>query len=359
MPKLVYGNYYVHRDFLRTLPQELRGEVERAAAFMKDTPWNLAKVSEDGGRVTLSRYRNFDEDPHPSLVSWHTIDVARGTVRSGRNRGDNPMILHRKETFVDQSHPKYQEFARLTLEEERAGLYDAAPLNKIGRRKFWAQLLDDLQVSIVNHRVVKAHRCPRGRQETLPGFDAQGRAPMDTLATSAPTAMHRKGPSKTVRDLFEQGLLRGRVFDWGCGRGADVDFLASKGLTVVGWDPAHAPRNHPAKCDGASFDWVICSFVLNTIADPQEREAIVKEIHEFLAPGSKAVFVVRPSKEIDRLRSASWRKWRDGWLTQRNTFQKGFEPSDLMDLLRSHGFAGDAWSSNPVAVLATKLGAMT
>jgi len=32
---------------------------------------------------------------------------------------DNPPILHRKETFVDQTYPNYEKFAKLTAQEEK------------------------------------------------------------------------------------------------------------------------------------------------------------------------------------------------------------------------------------------------
>ena len=47
----------------------------------------------------------------------------------------NPPILHRKETFVPDDYPGRDKFARLTAQEERAGLLDEA--RDIGTRQAW------------------------------------------------------------------------------------------------------------------------------------------------------------------------------------------------------------------------------
>ena len=40
------------------------------------------------------------------------------------------------------------------------------------------------------------------------------------------TAISRKAPSRPMRFLQEHDLLKGRMLDYGCGRGTDAKFLA-------------------------------------------------------------------------------------------------------------------------------------
>jgi DNA phosphorothioation-associated putative methyltransferase len=86
------------------------------------------------------------------------------------------------------------------------------------------------------------------------------------------TAIRRKDFSLAVKCLLRDGLLGpGRTFfDYGCGRGEDIDLLAAQGVTASGWDPAFrpdAPRT-PAEI-------VNLGYVLNVIEDPQERAAVL------------------------------------------------------------------------------------
>ena len=51
------------------------------------------------------------------------MDLISGKVRrDDYRRRENPPILHRKETFLPADHPLHSKFARLTREEEKAGL---------------------------------------------------------------------------------------------------------------------------------------------------------------------------------------------------------------------------------------------
>ena len=53
--------------------------------------------------------------------------MKKGTVTLGERDSplfQNPPILHRKETFLHPTHPLHAKFARLTQQEEKAGLLE-------------------------------------------------------------------------------------------------------------------------------------------------------------------------------------------------------------------------------------------
>ncbi|HEV3025168.1 MAG TPA: hypothetical protein VGX76_22005, partial [Pirellulales bacterium] len=78
------------------------------------------------------------------------------------------------------------------------------------------------------------------------------------------TAIRRGDFSRPVKCLLRDGLLGKDVtfFDYGCGRGEDVELLAVEGIACGAWDPAYrpdAPRVHA--------DVVNLGYVLNVIED--------------------------------------------------------------------------------------------
>lgn len=154
MPKLVFGAWYAHREYLQELPPE--GLTMYEAAWRIASPrheWNVVRVSPRQRRVTFSLYPNFFGDPHPMLVEWTTISLDEGTVRRCRSKSINSMILHRKETFIGSSDPRHAIFARLSEQEELAGLYASETIRQIGRRSFWETLLLRKGLEIVGHEL--------------------------------------------------------------------------------------------------------------------------------------------------------------------------------------------------------------
>ena len=51
-------------------------------------------------------------------------------------QSENPPVLHRKESFLPEDHPLHGKFARLTQQEEKAGLLEDTAT--IGTRDGWA-----------------------------------------------------------------------------------------------------------------------------------------------------------------------------------------------------------------------------
>lgn len=101
------------------------------------------------------------------------------------------------------------------------------------------------------------------------------------------TAKEREKISYPARLLFEKNKLKGKVLDFGCGYGKDVEKLQQKNISVVGYDPHYFPL-YPQK----KFDTIICIYVLNVLF-PQAQAEVLHQISNLLKLGGKAYFVVR------------------------------------------------------------------
>ena len=148
--KRVHGNLYVHRTNLDELPPSDRGLVDKAIELLPDAyEWNMLKVAKDK-RVSFMYYPNFYENPHPSLYQFANVDTVSGKVKYG-SKSKNPVILHRKETFIAKSDLDYEKFEALTNQEVEAGLYKKELLSHIGRVNYWNNLLIEKGLEIKDH----------------------------------------------------------------------------------------------------------------------------------------------------------------------------------------------------------------
>jgi len=101
------------------------------------------------------------------------------------------------------------------------------------------------------------------------------------------TVKKRIYPSFPSKKLYHQALLKGKILDFGCGLGVDVDFLRKKGYDTTAYDPYYFP-NYPKE----QFDTIICNYVLNVLL-PEEQAAVLMAVSELLKPTGKAYFTVR------------------------------------------------------------------
>ena len=350
MPKIVFGNIYVHRNYLHTLPSDEIILINTATKYLpKDYAWNLLKISKDRNSVTFSTYPNFDNKPHPELKEWLRVNLVQGNSKRGNGSKTNPLILHRKETFVDTTHPLFSKFNALSLQEIAEGLYDPRSQRFIGRKNYWEGLLRRKGLIIKDHQLIKSMTLQQSLFGSIDILDVN-----DTLAMSGKTAMYRSGPSLEAKMLVERKLLKGKIFDWGCGRGKDLEYFRQNGFFAEGWDPVHRPDEPPSSYVSGSFDWVHCNFVLNTLQTVQEREQALDDIYNFLPVNGNLSIAVRSKNEINRLRKGTWEQMGDGWITSRKTFQKGYEVEELVELLQKHQFRIEIILTDPVFIIARK-----
>lgn len=101
------------------------------------------------------------------------------------------------------------------------------------------------------------------------------------------TAITRVSPSVPTKYLLSNGLLKGRILDFGCGKGFDLFWLRDAGFDIDGFDPYYSPNMPEGK-----FDTVICNYVLNVL-EPYQWEDVIGAIVDKLADNGKAYIAVR------------------------------------------------------------------
>ena len=297
------------------LPTQLMVEMRRAEVAAKPDPhWNLLKIHTNQPALTFLTYPDFDEDPHPTLAEATKINLNTGSVvRTHYRARSNPPILHRKETFLPKSDPRFERFAKLTAEEEKAGLLRNGA--RIGLRAYWESLLRKHGLGYEGHRLVKVRR-PEVQEEAEPALVERHR-----------TAIKRYDISRPVKLALDRGILqkRHKFFDYGCGHGMDLEALGGLGYSVSGWDPAFRPKAKKEKADVVNL-----GYVLNVIEEPLERVEALKGAFT-LAERALVVSTMVAGQET----LAHVRPYKDGYLTKSNTFQKFFVPGELEDLIEN------------------------
>lgn len=146
---------YVHASALESIPALLRVYEGCARSFVgRVDAANVIKLHHDSPAVSYLAYPSFERDPHPALATaLHVRLQERRMETRDFQASTNPPILHRKELFLDPSHPLRSRFARLTAQEERAGLYKQ--LDTIGTREGWTTILRASGWVVRGHRLVR------------------------------------------------------------------------------------------------------------------------------------------------------------------------------------------------------------
>jgi DNA phosphorothioation-associated putative methyltransferase len=139
------------------------------------------------------------------------------------------------------------------------------------------------------------------------------------------TALVRSELSLPMRFLHRFGFLGGQysVFDYGCGRGNDLDLLKQMRVPARGWDPIFKP-----KAKRVPSDVVNLGYVLNVIEDPQERRETLLKAFEL----TQRVLVVSVMLGYQGKRQ-QFERFEDGVVTKRQTFQKYFTQDELKEYL--------------------------
>ncbi len=113
------------------------------------------------------------------------------------------------------------------------------------------------------------------------------------------TAISRSKPSRPLRYLLANQLVKGRVLDYGCGRGFDAAYLnADK------YDPYYFNQQP----EGA-YDTILCFFVLNVLSR-SKRTAVKRHIKQLLKPGGKAYIAVRNDNFTEGKTSKGTFQWK-------------------------------------------------
>jgi SAM-dependent methyltransferase len=103
------------------------------------------------------------------------------------------------------------------------------------------------------------------------------------------TAIARSKPSAPTLFLKTNGDIKGKVLDYGCGRGRDCQFLECDG-----YDPHYRPEMPTGK-----YDTILCNYVLNVIPSRKVRQQVLDKIEDLLAPDGSAYITVRRGKGLN------------------------------------------------------------
>ena len=110
------------------------------------------------------------------------------------------------------------------------------------------------------------------------------------------TAIERTSLSYPARILLNQKKIKGKVLDFGCGIGKDVELLKIKGFDIDGYDPFYSPTFPTQK-----YDTILCFYVLNVLL-PEEQAEVLMNVSNLLKPNGRAYFAVRRDIQYEGFR---------------------------------------------------------
>ena len=204
------------------------------------------------------------------------------------------------------------EFKEITREGEEAGLYENS--QTIGFQKKWNNLI-----------VRKGYELVKGKLRKLEANAKSRPTPEQTVSAEKiierhKTAIDRNSLSAPMQSLFRHNYLQGdySLFDYGCGKGDDLNILANHNVSAKGWDPVYYPDNEIGKADIVNL-----GFVINVIENPKERKETLKKAYRLT--GKILVTSVMLGGEAT---TCKFEKYGDGVVTSRKTFQKYYSQTD-------------------------------
>lgn len=152
--KILPDAIYIHPKSINKLPPLVQVKVGIAKNLVGDIEeCNLLKINKVKDKVSFLVYEDFEKVAHPALLYTMVMDIPKNHVKFWEFRHrDNPPILHRKDTFVDEDFPGYEKFKKLTEKEEKAGLLGH---NHIGTRQAWEAFLQQEGYEIKGHQLRK------------------------------------------------------------------------------------------------------------------------------------------------------------------------------------------------------------
>ncbi|MBU0946701.1 MAG: DNA phosphorothioation-associated putative methyltransferase [Proteobacteria bacterium] len=318
---------YLHQSAMAAVPNDLHAYLFKTIEKIEiaSTPWNIVKFFKKDFKISLLFYPAFFEDSYPALHASHTIDLQKNTVRSSSyEKSENPPILHRKETFLESTHPSVPVFREITREGEKAGLFENT--RTIGFKKSWELLITKKGYVLLNgHLQRNKDKIPTPVNATYPQEIARHRTAIDRNKLSTPMQ------SLLRHNYFERQYS---LFDYGCGKGDDLTILRENGVEASGWDPVYNPDKPKIPSDIVNL-----GFVINVIENPKERKETLQQAFK----QTKKILVVSAMLGGESITS-QFKEFGDGVVTSRNTFQKYYTQTELKN------YIADSLNQDPVAV---------
>ena len=331
--KIVYGNTYFSKGALEGVPPDIRNAYQQALVCVGDIfRYNLIKVARGLQSVTLLWYPDLDEYAHPYLDESVCVPLENDSpIKRKRESRTNPVILHRLEEMLESDNLRLSCLRALTKREEAAGLYSKEHIKFVGRRRYWNHLCS--QVNMLESLAPGEPKSVK-QGELFEGIDFNYTPMIQRKAT----AMSINRPSAPARYAYSNGFIRPVVLDWGCGKGRDSIWLKGKGIEVISYDPSYSPEPDPKQLDYDAIHTILLNYVLNVIEDRTERHELLKDIHDLANKGTYVIVSVRDKNQIQKSAiHGGWIAYNDGFITSRNTFQKGYTTDEFTQLCRLLG----------------------
>ena len=312
--KHVGTSIYFHRECVPELPLPIAELAEKATTLSEKVgfEFNVYKFDVRAPLISLLHYPAFFEQAFPSLTVSASWDLSTDylNLRDYRDPNNRP-ILHRKELLLPAGHERVDEFASLTEIAEQLGLF--SDRRRIGRQGFWLQLLNERRIRLQGHTFYR----PDGRRIEYVSQKGQ--------VLRYRTALKRNKLSLPVQMLYKHEMLSENTtfFDFGCGRGDDIRQLTELGVVAAGWDPYYQPG-----APKESADIVNLGYVINVIEKPDERVTVISEAFSYAKQLLNVSALVGPNTY-----SSNVQPYGDGVLTSAGTFQKYFQPNELVELI--------------------------
>jgi DNA phosphorothioation-associated putative methyltransferase len=327
--KKVFNDYYWHHSLTfeqETSVQEKVQLAEELANLQAGNQYNVIKYIPHTDKLSLLNYPDFFDNAFPELAfSWRVDTLAEKVERRNYQNSLNPPILHRKELFIPQSHPRQEEYKSLTKTAEDIGLFATQQINKIqiGFKQPWYSLIHSIGYQVEGHQLI-----PIGNENYF------SESKVDYKNINIPeveryrTAISRGNLSAPVQFLARYGFLNGEysVFDYGCGKGDDLCNLLENDINAQGWDPHFAPDNDKVSCDLVNI-----GFVLNVIEDQQERFDALKGA--FALTNKLLVVSVMLYHQSRHSSLKNSKRYKDGYISSRNTFQKYYSQAEIKEYI--------------------------
>jgi DNA phosphorothioation-associated putative methyltransferase len=300
---------YLHESALDILPPKLLEFVNQTLSHsdFQSFFWNVIKLSKKDFKISFLDYPEFFKAGFPTLKSSCSIDLHGFKLKKIHyDSSKNPPILHRKETLLSPGNPIVSEFRKLTEQAENEGLF--VDKRKIGFKKQWEKILHEKGIVVEGHSIVRPIT-------TFNGIERHK------------TAIDRYSLSTPVQSLYRHNYLNGEYtfFDYGCGKGDDLNIVKELGVKAWGWDPVYQSDGKVQKADIVNL-----GFVINIIDSPNERTQILKKTYRL----SKKILVVSVMLGSESITN-KFQKYGDGIITSRNTFQKYYTQNEFREYLEN------------------------
>ena len=317
--KQVGGFLYVHTDVIALLSSDLKEVIASGKNFLKehsDIEFNVLKIAEDKSQISFLHYPDFFTYGFPTLLkSWNVNLIKSSSSFRDFSNSLNPPVLHRKETLLGEAHKDYGTFKALTSAAEDLGLFSEPKI--IGFKQQWDALVNARGYAVKGNEFVPNANVDEGDSfNTIVGVGNIQRHL---------TALTRYGFSAPIQALARLGYLDGSksLFDYGCGKGDDVQGLVDSEINAFGWDPYFRPDG-----DKRDADIVNLGFVINVIENPSERSETLKAAFSY----ARELLVVSAMIGSSGQNSSTFS---DGVVTSRNTFQKYYRQDELKNYIDS------------------------